>query len=250
MSKLSQCNKCVIGTGILCEYYQSYSSNECPHFYEKVDSEINVKLIMQLCLLGGTLVSGFWGGRRFLLIYIALVALVVCSIYGIIEHYKSHKYKYFEMRNLVLGILKQIGCQPEIDKENESHVNFLYQGENFFISIENECLITFYETWWGSLDLNNPNIENLKEAINLTNIGNIPKVLYTIDTEGQKLGIHSMYRVFLKKGMPALPDMFKAILNDFFQTQKEVKGRFAALNDEKKERNRKERVKVKGFVSL
>ena len=250
MSKLSQCNKCVIGTGIHCEYYQSYSSNKCPHFYEKVDNEINVKLIIQLCLLGGTLVCVFWGGGRFLLIYIALVALVVCSIYGIIEHYKSHKYKYCEMRNLILEILKQIGCQPEIDKENESHVNFLYQGENFFISIENECLITFYETWWGSLDLNNPKIDNLKEAINLTNIGNIPKVLYTTDTEGQKLGIHSMYRVFLKKGMPALPDMFKAILNDFFQTQKEVKGRFAALNDEKKGRNRKERVKVKGFVSL
>lgn len=249
MSKLSQCNKCVIGKGIHCEHYQYYYVNQCPHFYEKVDNEINVKLIMQLCLIGGMLVSGFLGGGRFLLIYIALVALVVCSIYGIIEHYKSHKYKYCKMRNLILEILKQIGCQPEIDKENESHVNFLYQGENFFISIENECLISFYDTWWGSLDLNNPDIENLKEAINLTNLGNIPKVLYTINTEEQKLGVHSMYRVFFKKEMPALPDMFRAILNDFFEVQKEVKGRFVALNDEKRGIKRKERVKVKGFVS-
>ena len=247
MSKLSQCNKCVIGTGIHCEYYQFYSSNECPHFYEKVDSEINVKLIMQLCLLGGTLVCGFWGGGRFLIIYIALVALVVCSIYGIIEHYKSHKYKYCEMRNLVLEILKQIGCQPEIDKENESHVNFLYQGENFFISIENEVLITFYDTWWGTLDLEDSNIDNLKEAINLTNQGNIPKVVYSRNEEDRKLGVHSMYRVFLKKEMPALPDMFRAILNEFFEVQKEVKGRFAALNDAKRGIKRKERVKVKGF---
>ena len=249
MSKLSQCNKCVIGKGIHCEHYQYYYVNQCPHFYEKVDNEINVKLIMQLCLIGGMLVSGFLGGGRFLLIYIALVALVVCSIYGIIEHYKSHKYKYCKMRNLILEILKQIGCQPEIDQENESHVNFLYQGENFFISIENECLISFYDTWWGSLDLNNPDIENLKEAINLTNLGNIPKVLYTINTEEQKLGVHSMYRVFFKKEMPALPDMFRAILNDFFEVQKEVKGRFVALNDEKRGIKRKERVKVKGFVS-
>lgn len=247
MSKLSQCNKCVIGTGILCEYYQSYSSNECPHFYEKVDSEINVKLIMQLCLLGGTLVSGFWGGRRFLLIYIALVALVVCSIYGIIEHYKSHKYKYCEMRNLVLGILKQIGCQPEIDKENESHVNFLYQGENFFISIENECLITFYDTWWGSLDLNDPTIENLKKSINLTNMNNIPKVIYSVYEKDNKIAVHSMYKVFIKKEMPALSDLFKAILADFFEVQNEVKGRFTQFNNEMIEQNRKERVKVKGF---
>ena len=56
-----------------------------------------------------------------------------------------------------------------------------------------------------------------------------------------------MYRVFLKKEIPALPELFKAILNDFFEVQKEVKGRFNALNDEKVDTNKKERVKVKGF---
>ena len=143
--------------------------------------------------------------------------------------------------------MKQIGCQPEIDKKNEGNVNFMYQGEDFFISIENEVLITFYDTWWGTLDLKDSNIDNLKEAINLTNQGNIPKVVYSRNEEDGMLGIHSMYRVFIKKEIPALPELFKAILNDFFQVQKEVKGRFAALNDEKI--NRKERVKVKGFVT-
>ena len=161
------------------------------------------------------------------------------------KYYKPYPYK--DMRNLVIETLKQVGCQPEIDKKDESHVGFMYQGEHFFISIENECLVTFYNTWWGSLDLNNPDIGNLKEAINLTNAGNIPKVLYTTDTQGQKLGVHSMYRVFLKKEIPALPELFKAILNDFFEVQKEVKGRFNELNDEKVETNQKERVKVKGF---
>ena len=151
------------------------------------------------------------------------------------------------MRNLVLEILKQIGCQPEIDKENESHVNFLYQGENFFISIENECLITFYDTWWGSLDLNDPTIENLKKSINLTNMNNIPKVIYSVYEKDNKIAVHSMYKVFIKKEMPALSDLFKAILADFFEVQNEVKGRFTQFNNEMIEQNRKERVKVKGF---
>ena len=153
------------------------------------------------------------------------------------------------MRNLVIETLKQIGCQPEIDKKNEVNVNFMYQGKDFFISIENEVLITFYDTWWGSLDLEDSNIDNLKEAINLTNQGNIPKVVYSKNEKDEKLGVHSIYCVFITKEIPALPELFKAILNDFFQVQKEVKGRFAALNDEKIEKNKKERIKVKGFNS-
>lgn len=247
MSKLSQCKKCIIGTGIHCEHYQSYYANQCPHFYEKVDNEVDKNLIIQLCLLGGTLISWIWGDVQFLLIYIALAAFVVCTIYGIIEHYKPNKYKYCEMRKLVMEILKQIGCQPEIDKENESHVNFMYQGENFFISIENECLITFYDTWWGSLDLNDPNIDNLKEAINQTNTRYIPKVLYSIDKEGKALGVHSLYRLFLKKEFPNLSDLFKAILYEFFHIPKEVRERFSILNEDKVETKRKGRVKIKGF---
>lgn len=108
MSKLSQCNKCVIGTGIHCEHYQSYYVNQCPHFYEKVDNEVDKNFIIQLCILGGTLISWIWGDVQFLLIYIALAAFIVCTIYGIVEHYKSNEYKYCEMRNLVIEILKQI----------------------------------------------------------------------------------------------------------------------------------------------
>lgn len=106
MSKLSQCNKCVIGTGIHCEHYQSYYVNQCPHFYEKVDNEVDKNFIIQLCILGGTLISWIWGDVQFLLIYIALAAFIVCTIYGM----------------------------------------------------------------WGSLDLNDPTIENLKKSINLTNM--------------------------------------------------------------------------------
>lgn len=216
---------------------------------ENADNEINMRLILGLWSIG-LIIIGLFVNNPAVLICIILFIVAVCLFYiFFIKHYLSNNYPYKEMRNLVIETLKQVGCQPEIDKKNESHIGFMYQGEHFFISIENECLVTFYNTWWGSLDLNNPDVVNLKEAINLTNAGNIPKVLYTTDNEGQKIGVHSMYRVFLKKEIPALPELFKAILNDFFEVQKEVKGRFNALNDEKVETNKKERVKVKGFIN-
>ena len=245
MTKLSQCSKCIIGDGVHCEHYKPLTNDNCEHFYEKADNEIDMNHKVKIGILGLWIFCWFYGGR-FLLIGTALLALVGCSIYGIVQYYKSNQYPYKEMRNLVIETLKQIGCQPEIDKENESHVNFMYQGENFIICIENDTMVAFYDTWWGSLDLNDPNIDNLKEAINLTNLGNLSKVAYSIYQEDNKLAVHTMYRLFLKKEIPDLPDLFKAILANFFEAQKEVKGRFNQLNNEKIEMNRKERVKVKG----
>ena len=187
-----------------------------------------------------------WTTIHTIIFLLGISIIYVLSIF--IKKYNKRKpYPYKEMRNLVIETLKQIGCQAEIDKENESHVIFMYQGENFFICIENETMVTFYNTWWGSIDLNDPNIDNLTEAINLTNLGNLSKVVYSIYQEDNRLAVHTMYRTFLKKEIPALPDLFKAILANFFEAQKEVKGRFNQLNNDERIEERKERVKVKGF---
>lgn len=199
------------------------------------------------CIISAVLsiVWNAWTTIHTIIFLLGISIIYVLSIF--IKKYNERKpYPYKEMRKLVIETLKQIGCQTEIDKENESHVNFMYQGENFFICIENDTMVTFYNTWWGSIDLNDPNIDNLKEAINLTNLGNLSKVAYSIYQEDNKLAVHTMYRTFLKKEIPALPDLFKAILANFFDVQKEVKGRFNQLNNERIE-ERKERVKVKGF---
>lgn len=184
-------------------------------------------------------------------VHTIILLLGITLIYVLIlftRKYCFKSYPYKEMRNLVVETLKQIGCQPEIDKNDENRVLFLYQGENFFISIENESLIAFYDTWWGRLDFDDPNVDNLKEAINLVNVGNIPKVLYSIDEENKSIGVHSMYKLFLKKELPAIPDLFKTILYEFFQVQKEVRGRFSTMTEEKMERSKKGSVKVKGFT--
>ena len=37
-------------------------------------------------------------------------------------------------QELVISVLKKIGCQPEIN--NEGHVTFKYQGDDFYIAAE------------------------------------------------------------------------------------------------------------------
>lgn len=75
-------------------------------------------------------------------------------------------------RNLVISTLKEIGCQPEVD--DEDRICFKYQGEEFFIDADNNYqFVTLWDTWWLCVDLDNANVENLKEAINLNNINTI-----------------------------------------------------------------------------
>ena len=123
------------------------------------------------CIISASLsiVWDAWTGIHTIIFLLGISLIYVASIF-IKKYYERKPYPYKEMRNLVIETLKQIGCQPEIDKENESHVNFMYQGENFFICIENDTMVTFYDTWWGSLDLNDPNIDNLKFLESMTAI--------------------------------------------------------------------------------
>lgn len=85
-----------------------------------------------------------------------------------------------EIRNLIIDTLKKIGFQPEVNKED---VYFKYQGENFLVCIDGKVSLTIYDTWWASMDVNDSKIENLKDAINQTNMSAIPVTLYSINEE-------------------------------------------------------------------
>lgn len=151
-----------------------------------------------------------------------------------------------ETRKLIVGTLKGLGCQPEVDKEDES-IHFMYQGEHFFIVIEDTTVFTIYDTWWGTLNLDDPNILNLKEAINMTNMIATPVTLYSTDEDKNVLGVHSRYRMSFTKEIPNKEVLLKTVLDSFFSVHQEVKGRFSALNDVQLETKKGNRVRIKGF---
>lgn len=119
-------------------------------------------------------------------------------------------------RDLVIETLKQIGCQPEID--DKDNICFKYQGESFFVSADNNIkFITIWDPWWFAMDLRNPDVIPLKEAINLIN-NNMPlvHVIYSVDQKGGRIGIHSRCDSLFIEEVPLLNDLMKSLLEHFF----------------------------------
>ncbi|WP_290460809.1 hypothetical protein [Bacteroides caecimuris] len=265
MTKISQCNQCQIGKGVHCEYYFPFDDSDCTHFKLGENKAQEKRLSLSkygyyLLLIACYLIVRSIGGWHFNFVYevlficglglfycfakVLLIGGIKLFYYLVKRIFKS--YPYMEIRKVTISTLKNLGCQPEIDKET-GNMSFKYQGEEFFVVVEAETIITFYDTWWGTLDLDDPLLDNLKEAINKTNMNAMPVTLYSISENENKLGVHSRYQLIFTKDTPNKEELFNAILNSFFEVHQEVKGRFSALNDIQDKKEEKERIRIKGF---
>ncbi len=55
---------------------------------------------------------------------------------------------------LIMSILQQLGCQPEVNEEN--HISFKYQGDDFLVAAEDGLrLIIVWNPWWASISIDN-----------------------------------------------------------------------------------------------
>lgn len=152
-------------------------------------------------------------------------------------------------QELVISVLKKIGCQPEIN--NEGHVTFKYQGDDFYIAAEEENrFIMIWNPWWGSINTDNEAFPYLKEIINLVNVNSLVTTVFMVDEDEKTVGIHSHCHTFFSPNEGELEDHLKMLLDYFFDTHNAIKeymnqlGNIAVAEEEKKER-----VKVKGFAA-
>ena len=126
-----------------------------------------------------------------------------------------------KMRDLVQDVLKEIGCQPEVNDADQ--IVFMFQGTRFFIDADNNSpFIQNFETGWASIGLTNPDAEKLKIAINEINANAFPTVLYSVDEEKKVIGVHCRLRTVFTEDLPQLPELLRALLNSFFQTNQAV----------------------------
>ena len=127
-------------------------------------------------------------------------------------------------RTLVMRTLRTMGCEPVVDDRN-GFICFVYQGENFRIEADNDCLnINVYDLWWHSLSMD-ADIEEfawLQKAVNLVNGSANCTVLYTPDQEAKLIGVHSKKNMLFISQIPDLELYLMAALNDFFKVQREV----------------------------
>ena len=152
-------------------------------------------------------------------------------------------------QELVISVLKKIGCQPEIN--NEGHVTFKYQGDDFYIAAEEENrFIMIWNPWWGSINTDNEAFPYLKEIINLVNVNSLVTTVFMVDEDEKTVGIHSHCHTFFSPNEGELEDHLKMLLDYFFDTHNAIKDNLNQLGSATgSEEEKKERVKVKGFAA-
>lgn len=153
-------------------------------------------------------------------------------------------------KQLVVSVLKKIGCQP---KENEEgNIAFKYQGDDFYIAAEEENrFIMIWNPWWGSISADNEALPYLKEIINIVNINSLVTTVTMVDEEDEKtIGIHSRCHTYFSPNEGELEDHLKLLLDMFFDAHNAIKDNLNQLGAAAASAEvQKERVKVKGFAA-
>lgn len=166
-----------------------------------------------------------------------------------IERMTKNELNDISTKEIVISVLKKIGCQPEVNKEE--HICFKYQGDDFYIATETENrFIMIWNPWWGSISTDNEALPLLKEIINLTNVNSLITTVYMADEDGKTIGIHSRCHTYFSPNEGELEEHMKLLLDSFFDTHNAIKDNMnqlgsAAVDEEAK----KERVKIKGFAA-
>ena len=126
---------------------------------------------------------------------------------------------------LVIAVLKKIGCQPETNEEG--HIVFKYQGDDFYIAVEDEArFIMIWNPWWASISVDNPALPYLKEIVNLVNVDSLVTTVFTADEDEKNVGLHSKCHTVFTPKEGQLDEYLKAMLDHFFVTHDAIKQNF------------------------
>lgn len=149
---------------------------------------------------------------------------------------------------LVVAVLKKIGCQPDINEEG--HIAFKYQGDDFYIAVEDEArFIMVWNPWWASIGVDNPALPYLKEIVNLVNVDSLVTTVFTSDESEKNIGLHSKCHTIFIPHEGRLDEYLRAILDHFFVTHDAIKQNLQQLGGTASDADKQERVKVKGFAA-
>lgn len=130
------------------------------------------------------------------------------------------KQKVVDYKQLFRSSLAQLNCTANDDDANDDRLLFSYQGMNFFADTQAGIpYVEIFLTWWGNVDLGDiDDVAALQKAINTANCGCnvLPKVIYTYDTDDNKMAIHTRATVPFMAEIPNLPGYLSAIFDQFF----------------------------------
>ena len=128
-------------------------------------------------------------------------------------------------KDLVMRTLRAIGCEPSVNEEDESRIDFQYQGGNFFMLTADRHLFTYlYFVWWYDAPLDNIDaLSAIQKAVNNANCRNIGcNVMYTINQEENIIGVHSRSQMLFSPEISTLNEYLRSKLQELFEVRNNV----------------------------
>ena len=133
-------------------------------------------------------------------------------------------------RDFFLDTLTKIGCQYEIDDDNDTII-FAYQGEYFQVYARDESpFVTLYAPHWAHIELCDiDEFARLQKAINQSNINNSVITVYTIDEAGGNVDVHCKSVVLFIPELPSIADYLRLELGEFFRVHNSISAEMEKL---------------------
>ena len=161
------------------------------------------------------------------------VSIIALSVEKVIDYLKkclSHpsgdSSEQPDTARLMFNVLSEIGCQPE--KDNDGSINVQYQGENFHIDFGG-MYARVWDPMWAGIKANDPNLPQIREAVNAANFNFGPTIVLTSPDENGIIGFHTRRDIMLHPLCPDNAAYVKAVLDSFFKAKEQVKGNFQEI---------------------
>ena len=161
------------------------------------------------------------------------VSIIALSVEKVIDYLKkclSHpsgdSSEQPDTARLMFNVLSEIGCQPE--KDNDGSINVQYQGENFHIDFGG-MYARVWDPMWAGIKANDPNLPQIREAVNAANFNFGPTIVLTSPDENGIIGFHTRRDIMLHPLCPDNAPYVKAVLDSFFEAKEQVKGNFQEI---------------------
>ena len=146
---------------------------------------------------------------------------------------KTNKMEEPKVRALFLETLTKIGCQYEIDNDDD-RILFSYQGEHFVVdAADDRSYITLWDMFWETAELYNiDELSRLKKAINGANLNFGVNTVYTINEEGGTIDVHCKSIIPFFPEISQLENYLRTELNEFFHVHRYIEGELDRMRKE------------------
>ena len=148
------------------------------------------------------------------------------------------EYPKYNTQQLMVSTLTQIGCQPTVNDDDTVAVT--YQGEHFHIDF-GDLYAQIWDLGWAIVNVNDPDLPKIREAVNHTNFDFGPTVVMTNPDDKGTMYFHSRLGILLHPDIPEIDNYLRSNLDMFFRAKEAVRQNFQQIIIEQQKAREKRR---------